>query len=172
MTRNAGMYLTIALFLFFSPLVFAETGPRVFEHTGNFSFCPPSGWNVTEFPGLKYKVMFGPVEGNFATNINFVDEIYNGNLRSYVDISIVQLELYFQAYNLLSRDTFVTNSGIMGERVIIYNVQQGFFLRQVFYFLPAPNNRYIVITCSVSDNVATQYIPVFEECIKTFELLN
>jgi len=164
------IYLTVVL-LCLSTLVFAQTGPRVFEYTGNFSYCPPSGWNVAEYPGLKYNVVFGPAEGNFMTNINFVDETYNGNLRNYVDLNLAQLEAFFQSYKLLSRNTFVTNTGITGERVIISNTQQNLFLRQIFYFFPAPGNRYIVITCSVMDNAAANYLPIFDESLKTFELI-
>jgi len=170
MSKNASIFLTVA-FLFLSPLIFAETGPRVFEQSGNFSYRPPLGWNVTEYPGLKYKIVFGPSENNFAVNINFVDEIYNGNLRSYIDLSIANLKEIVEEYKLLSRDTFVTNLGISGERVIINDVQQRFFMRQIFYFIPAPDNRYFVITCSSLDNVASKYIPIFDESMKTFELI-
>ena len=127
--------------------------------------------DVSEFPGLKYKVVFGPTEGQFAVNINFVDEVFTGNLHDYVNSNLTQLETFFQNYRLLSRKIFITNSGIRGECIII-NDLQSFYLKQVLYFLPASNNKYYVITCSALDIVSEKYLSVFEECIKTFEFIN
>jgi len=170
MTKKIKILLT-AVLLLLSTLVFAETGPRVYENGGGFSYRPPAGWNVTEYSGLKYKVVLGSAEGNFTTNINFVDETYNGSLRSYVDLGLAHLEEFFQSFRLVSRDTFVTNSGITGERVIINNSQNDYLLRQIFYFLPMPNNKYMIFTCSVIDSAAARYLPVFDESAKTFELI-
>ena len=38
------------------------------EINGNFSYCPPLGWEVTEFTGLKYKVVYGSLL-NFSFNL-------------------------------------------------------------------------------------------------------
>ena len=151
--------------------VFAQTGTRIIENSGNFSWQPPLNWTVSEFPGLKYRIAFGPTEGGFATNINFVDETFNGTLRSYVDQSIAQFPLFFQDFRLLSQDVFRTNSGIAGEKVVINNNQQGFLLRQIFYFLPSRNDTFFVVTCSVLESAATRYLTVFDESIKTFQLI-
>ena len=151
--------------------VFAQTGSRVMEINGNFSYRPPLGWEVTEFPGLKYKVVYGPDEENFRININFIDEYHNGSLHNYVNQSLFLIEPFFEEYRLIERKEFRTNSGIFGEQVIIINRQYGFLLRQTFYFLQLSNNRHIVITCSVLDKVAARYTSIFEESIKTFELI-
>jgi hypothetical protein len=171
MNKIVKVLLTI-VFVFLSNLTFAQTGSRVYEYNGNFSYRPPLGWNVTEFSGLKYKIVFGPTEGQFAVNINFVDEIFSGNLHDYVNSNLTQLETFFQNYRLLSRKIFITNSGIRGECIIINDSQESLYLKQVFYFLPAPNNKYFVITCSALDTVSRKYLSVFEECIKTFEFIN
>ena len=155
----------------FSTFAYGQTGARVYENKGNFSFQPPSDWSFTEFPGLKYKVAFGPTEKGFATNINFVDETFDGKLTSYVDESLAALKSIFPKFKLLRRETFSTNSGIVGEKIVANNNQQGFNLTQVFYFIPAPKNKYFVITCSVISSVATKYQSVFDESIKTFEFI-
>ena len=151
--------------------VFAQTGTRVVENHGNFSWQPPLNWTVTEFPGLKYRVAFGPIEGGLNVNINVVDETYHGTLRSYVDQSIALLSTLFQGFRLLYREEFRTNSGIVGEKVTIINYKQGFFLRQILYFLPGRNNTIFVITCTVPDSVASRFISIFDESIKTFEFI-
>lgn len=161
----------VLVFMYSSTLVFSETGPRVQEYNGNFSYRPPINWSVREFPGLKYKVVIGPTEGKFAVNINFVDEIFNGNLREYINYNISQFPVYFVGYKLLSRSEFKTNSGIIGERLTVNNIQDGNLLKQVFYFFPALRNRYFVITCSTLDSVSAKYLSIFDESMKTFELI-
>lgn len=165
-------WVFINMLLIFPMFVFAETGVRVYEHLGKFSYCPPLNWNVTDFPGLKYKAIIGPIDGSFAANIVFVDETFDGNLNTYVNYNLIQMENFFQRYRLLSRDAFRTNSGIIGERVIYNSFQHGFFLRAVAYFLQISNNKYIVITCGSLDNVGTRYLSLFDESIKTLELIN
>ena len=164
-------FVMVLLLLIGVYAVYAQTGARIVESSGNFSFQPPLNWTVTEFPGLKYRVAIGPTEGGFTANITFVDETFDGNLESYVDLSIVNMETFFQGFRLLNREKFRTNSGIVGEKVIANTNQQSFFLRQIFYFLPARNNTYFVIVGSVLDRVATRYLTIFDESIKTFELV-
>jgi hypothetical protein len=165
------LFLNI-VFIFSSILGFTQTGLREYEYNGNFSYCPPLTWTVIEFPGLKYKVIIGENEGGFTANINFVDEIFYGNLHEYVDISISQFPNYFSGYKLLSRNNFTTNSGIIGECIVVNNIQNKYLLKQIFYILQTPQNRYFVITCSVLDSVSEKYLSIFEESIKTFELIN
>jgi hypothetical protein len=100
----------------------------------NFSVCPPLGWEAKDYPGLKYKVILGPIEDEFAANIVFVDENFNGNLKNYVDGSLYNSERFFSEYRLVDRKPFRTESGIEGERVIINNSQGDKYLKQVFYF--------------------------------------
>jgi hypothetical protein len=165
--------LGFALITFFicSTYVFGQTGARILENNGNFSYRPPLNWNVTEYPGLKYRVLIGPTEGGLATNINFVDDTFNGNLTSYVDFNLSQLRTSSSDFRLLSRETFRTNSGIVGEKVAITYNRQGFILRQVFYFLPERNNVYFVVTGTVINSDAAKYLSIFDESIKTFELI-
>jgi len=158
------------VFMSFPIIAFAETGPRIYDE--EFSYCPPLNWTVTEFPGLKYKVVIGPTIEDFAMNIVFVDEEYNGNLSNYVSENLYQLYSFFPEYQLLDRSGFRTYSGITGERVIINNRQLGYFLRQIFYFLPLKNNKYVVITCTVVDSIAAEYLSIFEESIKNWDYFN
>lgn len=162
--------LTVICF-FLASFAFAENGDRIYENSGNFSYCPPLGWSVTEISGLKYKVVVGPSEGNFTPNINFVDEEYNGNLISYVSTSLTELESIFPGYKLLSRSPFNTDSGIKGEQVIISITLSGVPVRSILFILPISNRKYMVITCTIWDSAATGYLPIFEQSIKTFELI-
>ena len=164
--------IKFGLLFFCANLLFAQTTPRVFERGGNFSYRPPANWTVTEFPGLMYRVVFGPSEGGFTANINFVTETFDGNLNNYVDANLSQLPVFFYQYRLLERGEFITNSGNVGERVVVSNVQNGNALRQIFYFFQLSRNNFIVITCSVLDIASSRLVPIFDESIKTFEIIN
>jgi hypothetical protein len=162
--------LSFLIFAFCSVIVFAENGARVFENDGKFSYCPPLNWNVTEFPGLKYKVVMGPTDGNYTANITFVDETADVSLQDYVKTNLDMISTYFQGYKLVKRSSFKTNSGISGEFIVVNSVQSNLLLRQIIYFLPAPNNRYFRIVCSVLDEFSSKYLQLFEDSVKTFEL--
>jgi hypothetical protein len=158
------------VFVFFSAFAFAQNGERVRFPEGKFSFCPPAGWGMHEIAGLKYEVAVGPAENGFSANIVFADESYEGNLKEYIDLNIIQLGNFIQNYELVDRKAIRTNSGISGEYIVIKHEQYGFVIRQVIYFLPVVNNKYFVMTCSVLDNVFLRFLPVFENSMKTFEI--
>jgi hypothetical protein len=164
------IYLSV-FFLLISASVFAQNGARILDPNGDFSICPPLNWNTIDFPGLKYKAIIGPATGDFAANIVFVDEAYNGNVKDYVNANLTQLEAFFPSYKLSSRAAFKTTSGISGERVIYNFTQQGFDIKAAAYFLPAKKGRYFVITCGSLDSTSAQLLPIFDESIKSFELI-
>jgi hypothetical protein len=57
MNRIAKRLLSV-VFVFLPALSFAQTGARVTEQAGGFSYCPPAGWVVREYPGYKYNFVF------------------------------------------------------------------------------------------------------------------
>jgi hypothetical protein len=167
--KNYFKILLSVIFVFFSTFIFAENGERVKFPNGNFSFCPPAGWQVTEFPGLKYDVVIGPVEEGFSANMVFIDESYAGNLKEYIDLNLVNLVYFIQNYELADRKPIKFNSGISGEYIIIKHEQYGYNLKQATYFFPAGNNKYFVITCTVLEKFFDKFLPLFENSVKTFE---
>ena len=169
---TAGKWFFCIFFVFLANLLFAQTGSRVFEHNGNFSYRPPLNWTVSEVPGLVHRVAFGSTEEGFAANINFIDERFTGTLNAYVNENISQMQTFFSEFRIISRTEFRTHSGIVGERVETNNVQHNMHLRQIFYFFPLSRNRFVVVTASVLDSVSARLIPLFDESIKTFELIN
>jgi predicted small secreted protein len=139
---------------------------------GEFSFCPPLEWELTKVSGFKYDIVTGPMEKEFTVKMTFEDDTYNGNLKEYVDLNITLIEKSLQKYTLLDRKIFKTNSGIEGESVIINNQQYRNYLKQVIYFLPMKDNKYLSITCSILDKVSEKYLPLFEESVKTLAFLD
>src|SRR5687768_3519468 len=57
------------------------------ERAGRFSYYPPKGWRVAEMGGLKYRVVVGPPDGDFAPNLNVVDQKSKLSLREFAAAS-------------------------------------------------------------------------------------
>src|SRR5438094_9992620 len=77
-----------------------------YEKAGGFSYDPPNGWQIIQFPGLKYRISHGPRENEFAPNINIVDETFIGTLAEYVDVNLGNMKKMFIDLTLLKREDF------------------------------------------------------------------
>ena len=149
----------------------AAVGDRHFEQAGGFSLQAPKGWEFREFPGMKYQIAFGPAENSFSPNINIVDEAYGGSLESYVDANLRTLERVFVEFSLIKRDPFTATSGLKGERMVTTSLQHNNPLRQTFYIFPGTNGKYFVVTCTALAAGGESLDSLFEESMKTFEVI-
>lgn len=165
------LFITVCFFILTTYVAYAEVGDRHYEQTGGFSLRAPKGWQFREFPGMKYQFAFDPASNYFKPNINVIDEAYGGSLKSYVDANKNTLFKMFEQFTLIKRDLFVTTRGLQGERMVTTSLQQKNLLRQTFYFLPGVNGKYFVVTCSTLAAGGEAFDSVFEESIKTFEII-
>ncbi len=148
MTLHLGVILLLSM-----PLAFDANAQQVerqdFGGGGIFSYVPPNGWKVLEFPGLKFKISRGePVKG-FAPNIVVADEAYNKSLDDYAKDNIATMQKLFHGLNILGQTDFTTSDGtrvikLLTERDDDISKKR---LRQVFYFYDAGNKK-LVATCS------------------------
>jgi hypothetical protein len=151
--------------------VYAALGDRHVEKAGGFSLQAPNGWVFREFPGMKYQIAFGPASSSFSPNINVVDEAFDGSLKSYVDGNAKSIEQLFEQYALIKREAFTTKSGLKGERLVTTSLQQKNKLRQTFYFFSGGKGRYYVVTCSTLAAGGESLDALFEESLRSFELI-
>ena len=164
-------HLLICFLCFLCCVAYADVGDRHVERAGGFALRAPKGWQFREFPGQKYQIVFGPPRGSFRSNINVVDEAYSGSLKSYVDLNIENVKRVFDQFKLIKREAFVTTSGLQGEKVVTTSRQYKNLLRQTFYFFRGPQGKYLVVTCSTLAKGGEAFDRLFEESLKTFELL-
>ena len=158
------------LILFFTA-AYAGVGDRYVEKTGGFAFSVPQGWQLRDFPGLKYKIAVGPIQDQFAANINIVEEAYKGPLKEYVDLNVGNLKKMMSQFTLLNRKSFKTSSGLAGEKLTTTSMQQDRLLRQSFYVFSDGRGRYLVVTGSVWAKGGEALDPVFDESLRTFALI-
>jgi hypothetical protein len=140
-----------------------------FGSGGIFSYVPPNGWTVAEFPGLKFKISRGaPVKG-FAPNIVITDEAYKKSLDDYAKDNLTNLRKIFHGLEVLGQTDFTTSDGtrvvkLLTERDDDVSKKR---LRQVFYFYDAGNKK-LVATCSSLAEAAPASDLVCDSAMKTF----
>lgn len=144
---------------------------RHIEADGGFSILLPESWEAMEWPGLKYKIIIGPVEYEFSPNINFVDENYFGPLDKYVDACVEALNDLSQ-FELIQRNEFVTTKNLKGEEVIIHSLQNERYFRQIFYIFSGKYAKKLLVTCTVPIDAGNSYDDLFNKILKTFEWIN
>jgi hypothetical protein len=137
------------------------------EAAGGFSYDPPAGWTVSEFPGLKYRVATGPVQNGFASNINVVDEAFAGSLADYVEMNVSMIQKVIVSARVVRREEFQTADLAPASRVIVEDEQQGRRLRQSFYFFDGGRRKYVA-SCSTGVDGADALDASFEASMKTF----
>jgi hypothetical protein len=140
---------------------------RHYERAGGFSYVPVPGWQVRDFPGLKFKVVVGPPAQGFAPNLNFIPENSPLAIADYVDASINTLKAMFPNCRVLGKQPFTTDQGLQGFKLIEENKQGNFLLRQHQYIFGNGNQK-IVITGSALVNAGAQFDAVMDGCAKSF----
>jgi hypothetical protein len=144
--------------------------PRAhYEKAGGFSYDPPKGWRIVDFPGLKYRISAGASENGFAPNINVVDEKFSGSLPTYVDLNMETMKKAFTDFKLLKREDFQTEDGLAAVRVVCEDTQQKQRLRQTFCFFGDSSRKYVV-TCTALAEGGEKLDPLFAESTKTFRI--
>jgi hypothetical protein len=140
---------------------------RHLERAGNFSYVPPVGWRVSDFPGLKYKVVTGTPVNGFAPNLNFIEENANLPLADYVDASITSMRAMLGDFRLIAKEAFTTREGLRGYKVVHENRQMNQLLRQCQYMFENGRQK-IVITGTAPATGANELAAVFDECARSF----
>lgn len=146
-----------------------EEGRRHTEKAGGFSFVPPDGWTVREFPGLKNKIVVGPARDGFAPNINVVEEAFPGTADAYIKATIPTLKQVFKEVRIEASGPFETKSGLKGGRIVAEHRQNDKLLRQTFYCFGDGKTMHVV-TCSALAEGGKDFDPVFERAMKSFRL--
>ena len=173
MNRSISGITTIAIVLYLAGntiQLWAEQPDETRRHVekaGGFYFIPPEGWEAKEFPGLKFKIVAGPPAGNFAPNMNVVDESFKDSLDKYVDANLTALKGAFKSFRLIKRDEIKTSIGARGARLTVESDQNGTLMRQVFYFFSSGDKKFVVTFTGLSE-WEDKHDNVVENSMKTF----
>lgn len=166
MSKNRS-WLILLVAVFALPVQAAE---RHHEAQGGFSYEIPAQWEVREYPGLKYQILFTQPVDNFAPNVNFVDEDYAGDLDTYADANLPVLEKVISGFKLISRGSGKTRQGREYRSLRFIQTTQSGELTQISYFLKLKKDRKLVVTCTTPSSQASRFDKVFSRVIASIRI--
>jgi hypothetical protein len=117
---------------------------RHFEAGGRFSYIPPDGWELQDFPGLSYKVARGPTIAGRTPSMVVTDDVFSGSLDDYVKANLVNLQRY-PGFSVVGQVDFQPYGGSRAIKLISVDTSQD--ERQTFYFFASPSKKFVV-TCT------------------------
>jgi hypothetical protein len=169
--RNVLIGLAIVIvFLIIVVIVFSP--PKTYKNNEyGFSINPPKGWKIQEnikMDNFTIPVAFiGPVEKNFAVNINiYIEKINETTLQEYVNLNKKILTLVVSSYNLISERNTTINNHEAYELLYTAKIKNtDLAYKQIF--LIKNNSGYVITFTALKDNF-DKYIVVFDKSIETF----
>ncbi|MDR2597450.1 MAG: hypothetical protein LBC76_09060 [Treponema sp.] len=167
------VYLFALLFLLTSSVITYAAGNKDrYVEKNNFSIAVPETWDIVTIKGLKYKILRGALDNNFAPTINFVDEKYNGQLDKYTEYFMDQIDSIFgENKEYLFFGEIITLKKLTGKLIVITSFQQEMLIQFNYFIFPKNNGSYIIITCSNLADENAKFYEIFINTVRTFELL-
>ncbi len=140
------------------------------EPLGGFSYIPPEGWNILEWPGYKYKIAVDNPKKGFASNINIVDAKHDGaTLDLCVDESNNFAKNNLSEMKILSKEDFMTTKGLRMIKTVFTMKEKGLIMRCMNY-ATKNKDKVIVITATMLDEEAHTVETSINNCLKSFEI--
>jgi hypothetical protein len=162
--------ITVLFFLFavlFTGNISAQY-PLIPHGEGDFTINIPAGWQLQNY-GLKYNIIFGPADGGFSPNINFVEEAFTGTASEYIDAALQLLANFYNNFRLLSRGSFTTNSGLQGEHIVYQAELNNVNVWMKQYAIRSRSGTTImIISGGAAPALGSKYESLYDDCIKTF----
>jgi hypothetical protein len=157
----------VVLLLSFVLLGFGFGQESYVDPSGGFALALPEGWSLQDFKGLKYKIIVGPIENQFATNVTIVEDAFDGDQETYVENGFSGLENAFENFQMVESGDFETDSGMAGKKVVISFTQKGAAIWQAFYIF---NNetRYFLVVCSSLVGNHEDFDAIFDDLAGSF----
>jgi len=147
-----------------------QAAERHHEALGGFSYEVPDAWQVREYPGLKYQILYTQPVDNFAPNVNFVDEDYAGDLDSYAEANLPTLKKMLNGFELVSRSGGKTKQGNEYLYLRYKQQSQSGELVQTSYFLKLKKDRKLVVTCTTRSDQAKRLEKLFTTIVTSIRV--
>ena len=166
------LLMTIIIFVCSTAIIFAGGNKDRYIERGVFSIIVPENWEIVSINEMKYKLLRGTMNNNFAPNINFADEAYSGNFDDYLENFMDQLDSIFEGnleYILFS--DFATHKDLKGKVIVITTFQQERLIQFNFFCFPMNDDRYFIITGTNLASESARYSELFVNTVRTFEWL-
>lgn len=168
--------LLLALFfiLIAAPVYAADnTCQRHIESSGDYSLCPPDGWEIRPPGDSQYHSFFGKASGSLNPNINVYDETTDLPLKKYAEEGQKQaikmaLDAGFKRVDIVNQSDFVTHAEEKAIRTVYSSEFKGNQIVTVQYMFNGTRGRKIVVTCTVPESQKEKFMPICDQSLKTY----
>jgi hypothetical protein len=123
---------------------------------GDFTADTPSGWTMSDYPGIKYKVVLAPPENGFTPNIVSNSQPAIMSFDETVEAEINMLGAMIPGIEIHERKEITLPSGLKAVMVLTSSVQSGHHVRQRMYLVDGKKNLF-VIACTVAKEHGSKY---------------
>jgi hypothetical protein len=165
--------VTLAVFLFLPVYAVGEDCRRHVESSGDYSLCPPDGWEA-ELPGEgRYHSFFGSAPGDLQPNINVYDELNDLPLKKYAAAGRAQAvkmakEAGFSRVDIVNNSDFVTQSKEKAVRTVYSSELKNVQIATVQYTFDGTRGRKIIVTCTMPEAEKATFTPICDRALKTY----
>lgn len=137
---------------------------------GGYSITPPKGWKSEN--GSQYgveAVFYGPIEKNFAVNINYVVEKLPSamSLNDYTTAALRQVQGVLDDYQQVSRRTVTVGKAKATEHVYRFKIKEAGLSLQGKQLIFVQGRKAQVFTFTALVSNFSKYVPTFDQSMKT-----
>jgi hypothetical protein len=147
----------------------AQGGGRLVDGAVGFSIDIPEGFTTQTIQGVASKIIVGPSVDDFAVNINVVAEPFKGTVSQYVAAGHELVQQQMPDVKLSEARDFVIDAGLPAMHWTMRQTMGGKELVQEQFAVESPGKAF-VITCTRVATDTTDWMPIFEKCVKSFRV--
>ena len=156
-------YLVLSFMLLLSSSVSAED-------FGDFTADVPAGWTLNDYPGVKYKIVFGPRDAaGFTSNIVNESEPATMSFEKKVQFELSQLPKDIPGIKIVEKKRMNLKSGPAALMILTESDQQGFKVRQRMYMIDG-KDKVFVVACTGLAKDGTKYDKQCFDYINSYKL--
>jgi tetratricopeptide (TPR) repeat protein len=141
----------------------------------SFSYVPPSGWKLVEWPDSSdYRVAHGEIAQGFAPNIGVTTGEGSKSLELNAKGVMASAKAKLKGFAFLEKSDFTTSDGVRGIKLVFESddpsgkANKG--LRFVYYLFNAGTKGFVV-ACSALVADGKKHDPTFDSAMKTFRII-
>ncbi len=170
-TRSLSIFLILLVVSF--TISYADAQRYVDKNFG-FSITPPDGWEIKDGRPYKVAIIFiGPMEGGFRVNFN-INVVAVPGVTNIDDDLISEikkaLETSIGIVDFISEGEIKVSKYEGYEITYIIEFAEDLFLMQKQIYV-INNGKAYIFTFTSSEETSEKYLPLFEESLKSFEIL-
>ena len=137
----------------------------------DFTFEMPDGWEIMDYKGLKYKVIYGASVNGYNQTMIFISQEGQGTIEEAVNDYIEELQTSRPDYKLLKSESFEINYKLEAKKLVIEIPEEKLNLKQYFYLFKH-NDMLFICSALLTTEAAAETEEVLDAAMKTFQIID